>query len=43
MDALVFKDLFIGLAEDLEENKKPLITLDSDEESGTLEKTHKYD
>jgi ribosomal protein L29 len=43
MDGLVFKELFLGLAEDLEENKRPLISLESDEEAGTLEKPRKFD
>ncbi|CAH1379412.1 unnamed protein product [Tenebrio molitor] len=43
MDGLVFKELFLGLAEDLEENKRPLISLESDEEAGTLEKPRKLD
>ncbi|XP_044262258.1 innexin inx7-like [Tribolium madens] len=43
MDALVFRELFLGLAEDLEETKKPLIYLDSDEEAATLKKPRKFD
>lgn len=41
MDALVFRELFLGLAEDLEE-KKPLIQIDSDEEN-VPEKSQKFD
>ncbi|RZC32479.1 innexin inx7 [Asbolus verrucosus] len=44
MDGLVFRELFLGLAEDLDE-KKPLIALESDEEnaSNIPEKSHKFD
>nr|XP_015839592.1 PREDICTED: LOW QUALITY PROTEIN: innexin inx7 [Tribolium castaneum] len=43
MDALVFRELFLGLAEDLEESKRPLICLESDEEAATLKKPAKFD